>query len=130
MSDEPEGQKQSPFWLNVPPLLFDTYKVFLRTLADADTRTNYIITMCELLSTILPHPIDEYDEFKAVSAEHPLSLDDPLRKIPYASYYKWVKAVQAIMRKARITGGRLAMQQGAADDDSAMIFDDFEDMMK
>ncbi|MFA6668888.1 MAG: hypothetical protein WCS14_05260 [Candidatus Methanomethylophilaceae archaeon] len=124
--DSKEYEKQSRFWLNLPPLLFDTYQDLVRSYADMDTRAIYIRTFTELLSLTLPMEIEEYDEYKDALEESPLP-DDPLMKISFDGYTHWLRTLRLIMRRAGIIGGeRVAVATIDDLDDTAMIFDDLQ----
>lgn len=124
--ETPEYEKQSRFWLNLPPLLFDTYQDLIRSYADMDTRAIYIVTFAELLSLALPQEIEEYGEYRAMHERHPLP-EDPLEKIPFERYTAWLKALRVIMRRAGIIGGEKVSESVSEDlDDTAMIFDDLQ----
>lgn len=121
-----EYEKQSRFWLNLPPLLFDTYQDLVRSYADMDTRAIYIRTFTELLSLTLPREIEEYEEYTEALRECPLP-DDPLTKIPFTGYTHWLKTLRLIMRRAGIIGGERSAAAATEDmDDAAMLFDDLQ----
>lgn len=67
-----EYEPKSRFWLNLPPLLFDTYQDLVRAYADTDTRAIYIITFTEMLSLALPKEIEEYPEYSDSFKKYPL----------------------------------------------------------
>lgn len=121
-----EYEKQSRFWLNLPPLLFDTYQDLVRSYADMDTRAIYIRTFTELLSLTLPKEIGDYEEYTRALGECPLP-DDPLAKIPFAGYTYWLKILRLIMRRAGIIGGERSSGEAPDTDDSVMIFSDLQE---
>lgn len=117
-------EPKSRWWLNLPPLLFDTYQDLVRAYADTDTRAIYIITFTEMLSLALPRDIEDYPEYAAASESYPLSRDDPLKTIPFNHYGGWLRALRAIMRMTGIIGGEKTFSDES--DEIALIFDDLE----
>jgi len=100
-----EFEPKSKFWMNLPPVLMDTYLDLVRSRADMDTRASYLITFADTLSLTLPQSIEEYDEYKKIVAKYPLDKVDPMLKIPFGIYSSYLKIFESIMRKAGIIGG-------------------------
>jgi len=121
MSDDaaPGFELKSKFWMNIPPMLMDTYLDLVRSLADMDTRASYLITFGDALSMALPKAIEEYKEHSETAKKYPLPYGDPLRKIPHDRYRAWLKMYESIMRKAGIVGG---VNTGADDEEDSMDF--------
>jgi len=113
---------KSKFWMNLPPVLMDTYLDLVRSLADMDTRASYLITFGDALSMTLPKAVEEYPEYAALAKEWPLPYHDPLRKIDHRQYRAWQKLFEKIMRKAGIVGG---INTGT--DDEEVYYDFTED---
>ena len=129
MSDdvpEPQYEKKSKFWLNLPPVMFDTYLDLIRAYADADTRAIYLITFAEMISTALPEDLEDYQEYQDLIKDTPLPAKDPLSKISFEDYGKWLSVFRKVMRKAAMIGGeRISAAEGG--NESALVFDDLEE---
>jgi len=124
MSDEStEYELKSKFWMNLPPVLMDTYLDLVRSLADMDTRASYLITFGDALSMVLPKALEDYPEYDAISNRWPLPYGNPLRKISHDHYRAWLKLYERIMRKAGIVGG---VNTGTEEEEESMDFSDDE----
>jgi len=125
VTDLPEqrGEKKSRFWINAPPILFDTFIDLLRAQAEADTRAIYVITFVDALDLLLPQGIEEYEEYKKLIKERPLTEGDPLEKLPFELFRKWIEALKRIMRTAEIIGGEKIIKANE-ESEIAMLFDE------
>lgn len=121
---EEDYEPKSRWWLNLPPLLFDTYRDLVRAYADTDTRAIYIVTFSEMLALALPKEIEDYAEYSEAAEKYPLPTDDPLATIPFGHYGGWLRALRSIMRMTGIIGGEKRL--GTEPDEFAMVFDDLE----
>jgi len=115
---------KSKFWMNLPPVLMDTYLDLVRSLADMDTRASYLITFGDTLSMVLPKALEDYAEYRAAASAAPLPYGDPLRKISHEHYRMYQKLYEMIMRKAGIVGG---INTGTGDDNIPADYEDDDD---
>jgi len=126
LSDDPPEtfELKSKFWMNLPPVLMDTYLDLVRSLADMDTRASYLITFGDTLSMALPQALEDYPEYREISRKWPLPYEDPLRKISHEHYRAYQKLYERIMRKAGIVGG---INTGTDDDEEIWDYEDDEE---
>jgi hypothetical protein len=117
-------EPKSKFWMNLPPVLMDTYLDLVRSLADMDTRASYLMTFGDALSMVLPKALEDYQEYKGLAERWPLPYEDPLKKISHEHYRRYMKTYESIMRKAGIVGG---INTGTGDEEESWDFTEDED---